>query len=163
MRLVLGTPNEKANIWSEGDASHEVAAEKPSPNAVDSLNIIELGIKPQVVDRLLPHLDSFVKWELLRFFHGNPEMTATVDELARYTGRDETELKPAARALATAGIIHQRDVGSGYEYCLTKDDTLRHLINHLIQSYLGDRLVRHAISSQILRTQRQASSVQFAT
>ncbi|MGI5837144.1 MAG: hypothetical protein ACOX87_11760 [Chloroflexota bacterium] len=159
----MGTSNEKVHIRSEGGASHDVAREKPSPKTPDSPNILELGIKPQVVDRLLPHLDSFVKWELLRFFHGNPEMAATVDELARYTGRDETELKPAARALSTAGIINQRDVGSGYEYSLTKDDTLRHLINHLIQRYQGDRLVRHAISNQILRTQRQASSVQLAT
>lgn len=161
--VVLGTSDKKAQSRAAAEAFHDQRAENANPASESARGITELGIKPQVMDRLLPHLDSFVKWELLRFLHSNPETAATVEELARYTGRDEMELKPAARALAAAGIVQQNDAGSGYEYSLTKDDTLRHLINHLIQSYLGDRLVRDAISNQILRNQHQASRVQFAT
>jgi len=123
----------------------------------------DLGIKPQAVDRLVPHLDSFVKWELLRFLHGNPQTLATLEDLARYTGRDEMELKPAARALAIAGILQQVDAGDRYEYCLTEDDTLRHLIGHLIQCFMADHLVRHAISIQILQARRNSSQMQYPT
>lgn len=126
-------------------------------------SLTDLGIHPDAAARLLPHLDSFVKWELLRFLHDNPHLWATVEELARYLGRDEIELKPAACALAGAGILWQADAGSEYAYSLTSDEGLRQLIGHLIQGYLSDRLIRLAISTQILRNQRHAAKLQFAT
>ena len=102
---------------------------------------------------LLPHLDSFVKLDLLRFLNESPDASSTVEELARYLGRDETELKPAARALAVAGILRQEDVGERYTFSLVEDEEIRELIGHLAQSYREDRLVRLAISSQILKAQ----------
>lgn len=123
-------------------------------------DVIDLGVDPEAASRLLPHLDSFVKWELLRFLHDNPGATATVEELARYMGRDEMELKPAARALAGAGIFRQEEGDSGYAFSLTSDEGLRRLIRHLVRGFAVDRLVRLAISSHILRSQRQAAKPQ---
>jgi hypothetical protein len=113
--------------------------------------------------RILPHLDSFVKWDLLRFLHEAPTTSATVGELARYLGRDETELKPAARALAVAGILRQEDVGTGYSFSLVEDEETRELIGRLVESYQKDRLVRLAISTQILKAQRNANRLVYAT
>ncbi|GEM_PF-2109635 len=157
----MGTSSEKAYDRSSVNSSHDppVGGHEPLPKGLPSMT--DLGIKPQAVDRLLPHLDSFVKWELLRFLHSNPETLATLEDLARYTGRDEMELKPAARALTTAGILQQMDAGEGYEYCLTEDETLRHLIAHLIQCFMADHLVRHAISIRILQARRQDSRTQL--
>lgn len=124
-------------------------------------DVIDLGIDPEAATRLLPHLDSFVKWELLRFLHDNPGTAATVDELARYMGRDEMELKPAVRALATAGIFRQDEGDSGCAFSLTEDENLRRLIRHLVRGFAADRLVRLAISSHILRSQRQAARPQL--
>ncbi len=117
----------------------------PTPSMAD------LGINPEAAATLLPHIDSFVKWELLRFFHENPSLAATVDDLARYTGRDETELKPAARALVSAGLLGQVEGPEGYVYCLTGNDTLRGMVEHLIQGFVADRLVRLAVSAHILK------------
>jgi len=157
----LGTSGEKARSQSELDVSHDKPAGRADQVSGTSSSMADTSAGlPAAL--LLPHLDSFVKWELLRFLHDNPDMAATVEELARYTGRDETELKPAARALAVAGLLKQKEVGSECAYSLTADDTLRRLISHLIQGYLADRLVRLAISNQILRAQRQSWRVQLA-
>lgn len=123
----------------------------------------DLGIDPRAMRRILPHLDSFVKWDLLRFLHEAPTTSATVGELARYLGRDETELKPAARALAVAGILRQEDVGTGYSFSLVEDEETRELIGRLVESYQKDRLVRLAISTQILKAQRNANRLVYAT
>jgi hypothetical protein len=125
--------------------------------SVPAPSIADLGIDPDAAERLLPHLDSFVKWELLRFLHDNPDTPATIDELARYLGRDETELKPAARSLAAAGILFQIDAGSEYAYSLTRDEELRELIGHLVRRYLADPMIRLALSAQILRFHRRPS------
>ncbi len=128
----------------------------PSPNIAD------LGIDPNAAVRLLPHLDSFVKWELLRFLYDNPDTPSTIGELARYLGRDEMELKPACRALASAGILHQIDLGPEYAYSLARDEELRWSVGHLVERYVADHLVRLAISSQILRAHRHATRLQYA-
>lgn len=119
--------------------------------------IADLDINPDAAAMLLPHVDSFVKWELLRFLHDNPDRAATIEELARYTGRDETELKPATRSLAKAGLFRQIDGGGDYAVALTPDEPLRQMIAHLVQSFMADRLVRLAISAHILRAQRRAA------
>jgi len=124
--------------------------------SVPAISLIDLGIDPDAADRLLPHLDSFVKWELLRFLHDNPDALVTIEELARYLGRDETELKPAARALASAGILLQVDTGQEYSYALTPDEELQDLIGHLVRRYLADPLTRAALSAQAPRHHRRA-------
>ena len=118
-------------------------------------SIVDLGVNPEVAVRLLPYLDSFVKWELLRFLHDNPDTAATVEDLARYIGRDETELKPAVRALSNAGLVQQEDGEKGYSYTLATDETTKLLVTQLVQAFVADRLVRLIISSHILKAQRQ--------
>ena len=120
-------------------------------------SMIELGVDPEAADRLLPHLDSFVKWELLRFLHDNPSVEAGIEDLARYTGRDETEIKPAARALNSAGLFDQGDGEFGYVYSLTKDGQTRDLIDHMVDGFVADRLIRLAISSHILKAHREST------
>jgi hypothetical protein len=123
-------------------------------------SMVDLGIDREAAARLLPHLDSFVKWELLRFLHDNPNLEGAVEDLARYTGRDETELKPAAKALQTAGLFRQGEGEFGYTYSLTSDEELRGLIDHLVEGFVADRLVRLAISSHILKAHRENAKLQ---
>ncbi len=124
--------------------------------------IDDLGIDPRAVQRLLAHLDSFVKWDLLRFLHEAPDTPTRVEDLARYLGRDETELKPAARALAVAGILKQEERGGSYLFSLAQDEETRGLLGHLVERYQEDRLVRLAISAEILKTQRNAGRLVHA-
>ena len=123
-------------------------------------SMVDLGLDQEAATTLLPHLDSFVKWELLRFLHDNPNLEAAIEDLARYTGRDETELKPAARALYAGGLFQQGEGEFGYTYSLTSDEKLRRLIDHLVEGFVADRLVRLAISSHILKAHRETTRLQ---
>ncbi len=123
-------------------------------------SMVDLGVDQEAAAILLPHLDSFVKWELLRFLHDNPGVEAAIEDLARYTGRDETEIKPAARALTAAGIFEQGDGDFGYVYSLTKDDRTRAFVDQIVDGFVADRLVRLAISSHILKAHRENSRLQ---
>ncbi len=127
-------------------------------DAVPSL--VHLGIDPEAAARLLPLLDSFVKWELLRLLHDNPALEAGIEDLARYTGRDETEIKPATRALLSAGVLGESEGEFGHVYSLTKDTKVREAIDNLVEGFVADRLVRLAISSHILKAHREASRYQ---
>lgn len=129
----------------------------PTPSVTD------LGLDPAVAATLLPHIDSFAKWELVRFLHDNPGTEAGIEDLARYTGRDEMELKPAARALSAARILRQRDTQQGHQYGLTVDPQLAALIRQLVRGYVTDRLVRLAVASHILRAHRASSKFQYAS
>ena len=42
----------------------------------------------QLLDFLKTKVNSFVKWDLVRFFHENPNTADTPDNVARYAGRD---------------------------------------------------------------------------
>ena len=123
-------------------------------------SMVDLGIDQEVANTLLPHLDSFVKWELLRFLHDNPGLEADVEDLARYTGRDETELKPAARALYGAGLFRQGEGETGYTYSLTSNAKLREFVDELVKGFVADRLVRLAISSHILKAHKETTRLQ---
>ncbi len=123
-------------------------------------SMVDLGIDQEAAATLLPHLDSFVKWELLRFLHDNPNLEAAIEDLARYTGRDETELKPAARALHAARLFDQGDGETGYTYSITSDEKMRGMVDQLVQGFVADRLVRLAISSHILKAHKEAARLQ---
>lgn len=123
-------------------------------------SIADLGVNPEVESRLLPFLDSFVKWELLRFFQDNPSITARVEDLARYIGRDETEVKPAVRALVNAGFAKSIENEDGQVYGQTGDESVRLLVGGLVESFVEDRLVRLIISSHILKAQRESGRLQ---
>jgi predicted transcriptional regulator len=123
-------------------------------------SLFDLGVDPESAGRLLPHLDSFVKWELLRFLHDNPLTEAAIEDLARYTGRDETEIKSAARALHSAGLIDQGEGEFGYTYSIAKDERTREMIDHIVEGFIADRLVRLAISSHILKAHKEADRLQ---
>jgi predicted transcriptional regulator len=125
-------------------------------------SIVDLGVNPDVEARLLPHLDSFVKWELLRFLHDSPGTLARVEDLARYIGRDETEVKPAVRSLASAGFVRQSEGENGYAYGLVTDEAVQGLIGQLVQAFVADRLVRLVISAHILKAQKEAGRPQHA-
>jgi hypothetical protein len=55
---------------------------------------------PQLLEFLKTKVNSFVKWDLVRFFHENPNTTDTAENIARYAGRDVAtiEIRPCARS-----------------------------------------------------------------
>ena len=54
------------------------------------------------------HVNSFVKWEIIRFFHANPRAGFTLGELSKIFSRTLKQLKMDIRELSEGGLIKQQ-------------------------------------------------------
>ena len=49
---------------------------------------------PVLLDFVKTKVNSFVKWDLVRFFHENPHTADTVENIAKYAGRNVAAVEP---------------------------------------------------------------------
>jgi hypothetical protein len=83
---------------------------------------------PALLAFLKAKVNTFIKWDLVNFFHQNPHTTDTADNLARYVGRNAAEIVPELDALATSGILAAQTIGGLLVYTLRDDPVTRDLI-----------------------------------
>ena len=75
----------------------------------------------EFVDR---HLDSFVKWDVLVYFHENQEIEKKVSGLALDIGRKVSSLEPVLEGLAAQGILESEEEPGderSYRYSATSE------------------------------------------
>jgi hypothetical protein len=89
---------------------------------------------PQLLQFLTEKVDSFVKWDLLRFFHENPHTTDTAQNIARYAGRNPELVRADLAALARAGILEESQLGDMTVYSLGSDPAMREMVRQLVES-----------------------------
>lgn len=77
-------------------------------------------------------VNSFIKWDLVRFFHENPHTMDTVENIAKYAGRSLTAVAPELEELEANGIMSRRIVNDQGVYFLTEDEAMRDLVNRFI-------------------------------
>ena len=87
---------------------------------------------PRLLDLIQTRINSFIKWDLVRFFHDNPHTTDTADSIARYTGRDVRTVEPELLQLARDGVLEMEDLTGMHVYTLTADPEVRELIKQFI-------------------------------
>ena len=83
---------------------------------------------PSLLEFLQSTIDSFVKWDLIRFFHENPYTTDTADNIARYTGRSAEAIRNDLAALAKSDVLDEEQLGDMTVYSLTRDTSTRELL-----------------------------------
>jgi predicted transcriptional regulator of viral defense system len=67
------------------------------------------------------YVDSFIKWDLMRFFHENPHTIDAVDNIARYIGRDAEAVGKELAELAERGFLERVLMENLTVYTLTSD------------------------------------------
>lgn len=95
------------------------------------------GMDPQLRQFLRERVNSFVKWDLMRFFHENPHTIDTARNIAAYTGRDPAAIAPVLDALAAAEMLLVSPLPGDETvsvYRLTTDPTLRGLLDRFHQA-----------------------------
>lgn len=60
---------------------------------------------PSLLDFVKTKVDSFIKWDLLRFLYENPHTADTVENIARYVGRNVATVKPELEDLVEYGLM----------------------------------------------------------
>lgn len=91
-------------------------------------------MSPILLEFLRDKVNSFVKWDLVRFFHDNPHTRDTVENLARYIGRDVKSIERELSDLVKVQVL-DGDVESGVTvYRLVDDPTVLQLISKFIEA-----------------------------
>ncbi len=87
---------------------------------------------PELFDFLKACVNSFIKWDLVRFFQENPNTADTADDIARYAGRTPDDIEKELTELAQAGILKQELLGEIAVYSLSTDPDVRNLIEQFV-------------------------------
>jgi len=108
---------------------------------------------PRLLDFVKTKVNSFIKWDLVRFFYENPNTADTVENIARYAGRNVEAVQPEIEELVASGVMEKHRLGDMDVYSLAKDEEMRRLINDFILA-CEDRHFRVKAVYHIIRGMR---------
>jgi hypothetical protein len=92
------------------------------------------AMDPELLQFLQQKVNSFVKWDLVRFFQNNPHTTDTAENIARYAGRDARTIEAELNDLAQSGVLERQRVGELTVYTLTRDAKTRQLMAQFVKA-----------------------------
>jgi hypothetical protein len=124
-----------------------------APGSSDLSRRLMDDMDPEVLEFLKTTVNSFIKWDLVIFFFENPHTTDTIDNIARYIGRDAAVIAPDLEELVQAGVLDQHASGTLTVYALTKDAQVREKIRHFV-SASDDRQFRVKLIYHLIRGTR---------
>lgn len=108
---------------------------------------------PQLLEFLKNKVNTFVKWDLVRFFHENPNTTDTAENIARYAGRDVATIEVEMDELVGSGVLSRQRIGDLTVYSLIEDPAMRSLVDQFILA-CDDRQFRVKAIYHIIRGMR---------
>ena len=108
---------------------------------------------PALLGFVKERVNTFIKWDLLRFFHGNPNTADTAENIARYIGRSAAAVKAEAQELVDDGLLQIRLVADLPIYTLTQAQQSRSLIDQFLEA-CQDRNFRVKVVYHIIRGMR---------
>jgi hypothetical protein len=97
--------------------------------------------------------NSFVKWDLLRFFHENPHTTDTAANIARYAGRAVETTEAGLIDLAREGVLSTTRLGEMTVYSLSNNPEIRNLLQRFVKAS-DDRDFRVKAVFHVIRSMR---------
>src|SRR5664279_388791 len=89
-------------------------------------------IDARLLDFVREKADTFVKWDLLRFFHDNPFAANTAENIARFAARDPHTVEKELQELVKCGVLQVSDAGSAQIYRYVKDQAMRDLVQSFV-------------------------------
>jgi hypothetical protein len=81
----------------------------------------------RLLDFVREKVDTFVKWDLVRFFHDNPYAADSAENIARFAGRDARTVEKDLQDLVRSGVLESNVAGNGTTriYRYVKDQQVR--------------------------------------
>jgi hypothetical protein len=108
---------------------------------------------PHLLEFLREKVNSFAKWDLLRFFYDSPHTTDTAENIARYAGRSAETIRNELAELARDGVLEENQLGGMTVYSLAQDDTVREMLEQFVKAS-DDRQFRVKAIYHIIRGMR---------
>ncbi len=106
-----------------------------------------------LLDFLREKVNSFIKWDLVRFFHDNPHAADTAESIARFTGRDVRTIEDELAGLVDANVLQQREVSGVKIYTLAQEAAMQELIRQFVLA-CDDRQFRVKAIYHVIRGMR---------
>jgi hypothetical protein len=91
-------------------------------------------IDPVLLAFLQNNINSFIKWDLIHFFHNNPHTMDTAQNIARYTGRDIEKVAKELEEMAEQKILNRQQLQEMRVYSLSNKPSTREIIEKFINS-----------------------------
>lgn len=79
-------------------------------------------------------INSFIKWDLVHFFHNNPHTKNTAENIAKFTGRDAKTTERELEGLVEAEILVVETMSQVRVYGLVEDEQIRQTIHAFIEA-----------------------------
>ncbi|MFQ3646871.1 MAG: hypothetical protein SNJ54_11995 [Anaerolineae bacterium] len=79
-------------------------------------------------------VNSFTKWDLLRFFYDNPHTLDTADNIAHYIGREVQTVQAALEDLVRSGLVDKEMRGQVAIFHLSKQSEARQTLTDFIKA-----------------------------
>jgi hypothetical protein len=108
---------------------------------------------PPLLDLVKTKVNSFIKWDLVRFLRENPHTADNAENIAKYVGRNAATVEPELRGLVESEIMTVKLVEGMPVYSLSKDTDTRVLIDRFITA-CEDRHFRVKVIYHIVRGMR---------
>jgi hypothetical protein len=94
---------------------------------------------PALLDFVKNKVTSFIKWEILRFLHENPNTVDSAENIAHYTGRNADAVQRELDELVESQVLEKRTLNRGapaprVAYSLIQDRDTRQLVAQFIQA-----------------------------
>lgn len=119
----------------------------------DLVGRLMADMDPDLLAFLRTKVNSFVKWDLIRFFHENPHTTDTAENIARYAGRNVETTQAELADLAAQGVLAGNRLGEMTVYSLASDPDVRDMIERFVEAS-DDRQFRVKAIYHIIRGMR---------
>ncbi len=107
-------------------------------------------IDPDLLAFIRIRVNSFIKWDLVSFFHDNPYTVDTADKIATYVGRESQVIRRELDALAESGVLAVSGTPDQPIFGLAPDPTMRDLVRRFRQA-CEDRQFRVRAMYHVIR------------
>ena len=108
---------------------------------------------PPLLDLVKTKVNSFIKWDLVRFLRENPNTADTAENIAKYVGRNAATVEPELCELVDSQIMEVKEVDGMPVYSLSTDASTRELLDRFITA-CEDRHFRVKVIYHIVRGMR---------
>lgn len=115
-----------------------------------SVSDMQGDIDPKLMEFLREKVNTFVRWDLIRFFHDNPHAMDTAENIAQYIGRDVRPVEAELAGLVEDKVLKLNQNASVRVYSLSSDPSVRDVVNRFVLA-CDDRKFRVNVINQVIR------------
>ncbi len=125
---------EHSRGWHALGNSYSNIAEADGNEPQGLVSRLMSDIDPTLLKFLQTNIDSFIKWDLIHFFHNNPHTMDTARNIARYAGRDVDKVSQELEEMAEQRILNRQQLQDMRVYSLSNNPDIRQRIEAFVNS-----------------------------